>query len=77
MRRARAQIPGGEREMVVLDEHGLERIRELLDDRISEAMVHRLVRRPVLGSKDRLDVRHVAERPQALVREAAVYRASS
>ena len=45
---------------------------EIGGHRFGESPVDGLIRRPVFRAEHRLDVNHVAQRPQAFVREAAV-----
>ena len=68
----RAQVSRDQREMVVLDEDRRRGILEVAGDGLGEAAIHGLVGRPVFRAKHRLHVDHVTERPEALVREAAV-----
>ena len=64
--------PRRQREVVVLDEHERRIVLGFVDHRGSEPGVGAVVHPEVVGSEDRRHADVVAERPQALVREAVV-----
>ena len=67
-----AQVPGHEREVIVLehDERGL--IAHLLEDRLGEAAVHIAIALPLLATEARPHVGDVAQRPEPAVCEAGI-----
>ena len=76
MRPLLPQVPGHEREVVIVQEDGRV-LRRFRRDDIGKAAVHRLIRLPVLRVELRLHVRLVAQRPERAVRKARVVPSTS
>ena len=69
---ALANGPGRERKVIVLNQNQRPTAVDLLRDGLGKSRVDRLVCLEVIGSKNRLDVSAMTERPQALVRKTLV-----
>ena len=70
--RRRTQHPGGEREVVVLDEHQRRGALRFVGDRRGETRIGAVVHAEVARSEHRRHANRVAQRPQALIGEPVV-----